>query len=89
MAALSGELSFATAEAALEQALSAFAGGAGPVEFDLSGVTRTDSAGLALLLELARRARAAGREIRYTGAPEQVAHLARFFGVAALLGLPA
>ena len=89
--AISGELSFRNAVAALDAAQAALAGGPNtastPFEVDLSGVTRADSAGLALLLELAREARAAGRELRCTGVPEQLRRLAGFFGVTDVLAL--
>jgi len=87
--ALSGELSFARVPAALEAARRALPQSSGPVELDLSGVTRVDSAGLALLLELARAARAQGRELRCTHAPEQLRRLAEFFGLSPLLALAA
>ena len=83
---LSGELTFANALAALDGAR-AQAGAPGPLELDLSRVTRVDSAGLALLLELARLARSAGRELRCTHAPEQLRRLAEFFGLSQLLAL--
>ena len=86
---LAGELDFAHAEAALAQGRAALAEGSGPLELDLSGVTRADSAGLALLLELAREARAAGRELRCTRVPEQLRRLAGFFGVTDVLALSA
>ena len=85
---ISGELSFANAVAALEAARAALAGSQGPFEVDLNGVTRADSAALALLLELAREVRAAGRELRCIGAPEQLRRLAGFFGVTEVLALP-
>lgn len=84
---LSGELSFASVTATLDTARAALADGQGPVELDLRGVTRVDSAGLALLLELARGAKAAGRELRLTHAPEQLRRLADFFGLSELLAL--
>jgi phospholipid transport system transporter-binding protein len=87
--AVSGELSFRNAVAALEAAQAAMAGGQGVFELDLGGVTRADSAGLALLLELARDARAAGRELRCTRVPEQLRRLAGFFGVTEVLALSA
>ena len=86
---LSGELSFATAEAALAQGRAAVTHGDGAVEIDLAGVTRTDSAGLALLLELVRNARERKREVRFTRVPEQLRKLAEFFGIAEILGLTA
>lgn len=86
---LSGELSFDRVPAALEALRPALKAGQGPLEIDLGGVTRADSAGLALLLELARAARAAGRELRFTRAPAQLRRLAEFFGLAELLALSA
>lgn len=87
--AITGELSFRTAVAALGAAQAALAQGQGAFEVDLGGVTRADSAGLALLLELARDARAAGRELRCTRVPEQLRRLAGFFGVTDVLAFPA
>jgi phospholipid transport system transporter-binding protein len=89
--AISGELSFRNAVPALEAAQAALAAeqGQGAFEVDLGGVTRADSAGLALLLELARDARAAGRELRCTRVPEQLKRLAGFFGVTDVLAFPA
>lgn len=87
--AISGELSFRNVVAALDAARAAMAGGEGPFELDLGGVTRADSAGLALLLELAREARDAGRELRCARVPEQLRRLAGFFGVTDVLSLSA
>jgi phospholipid transport system transporter-binding protein len=84
---LSGELTFASALAALDGARGQVTAGQGPVELDLAAVTRVDSAGLALLLELARLARGAGRELRCVHAPEQLRRLAEFFGLSSLLAL--
>jgi phospholipid transport system transporter-binding protein len=85
--AIGGELSFASAAAALEAARAALADGQGPFEVDLAGVTRADSAALALLLELSRQARKAGRELKCLNAPEQLRRLAGFFGVTEVLAL--
>ena len=85
--ALSGDLSFAHTIAVLEQTRPQVESGQGPVELDLSAVRRVDSAGIALLLELARAARKAGREFKVTGAPEQLRRLAEFFGLTSLLAL--
>jgi phospholipid transport system transporter-binding protein len=87
MPALTGELSFAQVPALLPRVRAEIESGDGPVELDLAGVTRVDSAGLALLLELTRAARRRGRDLRCTGAPEQLRRLADFFGLAPLLAL--
>lgn len=84
---LPGELDFANILAALERARAELASGSGPLELDLSGVTRADSSGLALLLELSRMARARKRELRITRAPAQLRRLAEFFGLNGLLPL--
>ncbi|HEX7380604.1 MAG TPA: STAS domain-containing protein [Nevskiaceae bacterium] len=54
---------------------------------DLAHVTRLDSAGIALLLELTRRARARGGAFKVEGVAPNVMALLRFFGVDALLDL--
>lgn len=50
---------------------------AGRVEIDLRGVSRSDSAGLALLVEWMRQAREAGKEIRFLNIPRQMLAIAR------------
>jgi phospholipid transport system transporter-binding protein len=75
---LEGELSFAQVPQQLRQAESLVAGGS----LDLSRVSRADSAGLALLLELTRRRRGS---LTIRGANEQVLQLARFFGLDKIL----
>ncbi len=54
---------------------------------DLSGITRADSAGLALLLELRRHAQARGTALSFTGAPPQLRELTDFFGLTSALAL--
>lgn len=54
---------------------------------DLSKVTRADSAGISLLLELSRRAQKRGVQLRITGANEQIRSLLRFFGLDEILTL--
>lgn len=85
--ALKGELNFATTPAALaasSDSVDAADAGA-PIVLDLSAVTRTDSAGLALLLELTRTARARGARLQIEKAPPQLRKLAEFFGLDELL----
>lgn len=81
-AVLEGELSFARVPQWLAQAATLSASDT----LDLSRVTRADSAGLALLLELTRRAKARGAVLKLHGAPDQVVDLARFFGLQSILG---
>jgi phospholipid transport system transporter-binding protein len=84
---LSGELNFATTPGALGQASAALgaADTSAPIILDLSGVTRADSAGLALLLELTRAAQARGGKLQIEKSPPQVRKLAEFFGLHGLL----
>lgn len=76
-AVLEGELSFARVPHWLGQADALVSG----PELDLGKVTRADSAGLALLLELSRRARKQGHELKLRAAPPQLLQLATFFGL--------
>lgn len=59
--------------------------GSAPLVLDLSGVTRADSAGLALLLELTRMALARGGTLQIEKSPPQLRKLAEFFGLDELL----
>ncbi len=83
MATLPAALNFSTVPAVLAQADSFVVAGA----LDLSGVTRADSAGISLLLEMSRRAQARGVQLRITGANEQIRSLLKFFGVDGTLTL--
>jgi phospholipid transport system transporter-binding protein len=76
---LEGELSFAQVPQQLRRAEALIAGGS----LDLSRVSRADSAGLALLLELSRRS--GSRPLVIRGANEQVLQLSRFFGLDKIL----
>lgn len=61
--------------------------GDGEVAVDLSGVGRVDSAGVALLLEWVREARAHGRALVFRGMPAQLLAIARVSGVDTILPL--
>ena len=76
---LSGDLTFATVPA-LARKQAAPAG-----EVDLGGVTRADSAGLALLLDWLAAARASGDGLTYSRLPSQLAAIARVSGIAEVL----
>ncbi len=83
---LSGELDFATAPALWrqgDQILGAQVGGA--VEVDLSGVTHSDSAGLALLVAWQSQAQAAGVALRYAALPDRLVAIAKISRVESLL----
>ncbi len=82
--ALSGAMSFDTAEQILRASESLFEQH-NRLELDLSGVTDTDSAGLALLLEWVTWANHTVREIRFAGMPEKIMAIARTTEVEGLL----
>lgn len=51
------------------------------IEVDLSGIQRLDSAGLAGLVELQRRASARGSRLYWHAIPENLRELARVYGL--------
>lgn len=57
----------------------------GPVELDLTAVERTNSAGVALLLEWRRQAHQRGVELYLRGLPDAVLQLARLSDVEGLV----
>jgi phospholipid transport system transporter-binding protein len=73
---LRGAVNFATARAVLEQSAALFRD-VPVIKVDLSGVTETDSAGLALLIEWVSWARQAQREMRFFEIPKQICAIAR------------
>jgi phospholipid transport system transporter-binding protein len=86
-----GALTFATARQARELGLRVLAAAAATqLELDCAGVTASDSAGLAVLLDFLAWARHAGRGLRLTELPEEVRAIARISEVDALLesGVP-
>ena len=75
---VSGELSFNTVNALLaESRQSIFAQHSAELVLDLGGISRADSAGLALLLQWMRMARASDRKIHFHHLPEQLLAIAR------------
>lgn len=78
---LTGDLGFSQVNKVLGNA-QVFTGGD---TLDLSKVTSIDSAGVSLLLELTRRARAAGRTLVIRGASRRTRELITFFRVSELL----
>lgn len=82
---LSGEMTFGTASAAIRDAAGIITSAYTPLEFDLSGILRADSAGVALLLEWQRIARRARCELRYVNLPVSVQSIMRVSGVTSML----
>ena len=82
--AASGELSFATAAAALDAGLRLMGPGQA-LTVDLAGVTSGDSAGLAVLVEWLSAAQARGAALAYAAVPAQILAVARISGLAELL----
>jgi len=74
--ALSGRMSFDTAGQILKESEEMFDEHT-LIEVDLSGVTHTDSAGLALMLEWITWANHTVREIRFQGTPDKIDAIAR------------
>jgi phospholipid transport system transporter-binding protein len=81
-----GPLTFATARRAFEQGAAALADASGAkLEIDCRGITASDSAGLAVLLEWLSLSKRAGRSLRYAQLPQGLAALARISDVEDLL----
>ena len=81
---VSGKMTFATAERILRASEELFEEHS-QLEIDLSGVTASDSAGLALLLEWVTWANHSVREIRFKDMPEKILAIARTTEVEHLL----
>ena len=79
-----GSLHFTTVSALLTAGVAAINAGRAAV-IDLAGVTTSDSAGLALLIEWLSVAKAAGRTLRFDNVPSQLQQLARLSEVEELL----
>ena len=82
---IEGTLDFDTAREALESLAPALASGEVRT-VDLSGVTRSNSAALALLVEWRALARRAGYALAFAGIPEGIRQLARVCEVEGLIG---
>lgn len=82
--ALAGEMTFETAEQILRASESAFEEHT-QLEIDLAGITVSDSAGLALLLEWVTWANHSVREISFTNIPEKIHAIAKTTEVEPLL----
>ncbi|WJW74847.1 STAS domain-containing protein [Thiohalobacter sp. IOR34] len=84
--AVRGELSFATVPALLRSSLTLFEA-APRLDIDLSGVERSDSAGLALLVEWMREARRHDKPVRFLNTPRQMLAIARVSSLDQILPL--
>jgi len=84
---LSGDLTFATVSALLEESRGVFAAASDDLRIDLAGVGRADSAGLALLIEWLREARRVGRTLEFHAVPAQMLAIAEASGLADILPL--
>jgi len=84
--ALNGCLSFKTVDRLLRDSAGLFRNSA-PLVVDLSGVERTDSAGLALLVEWMKMAQRTGKELTFCNMPEQMLEIARTCGLVDVLPL--
>jgi phospholipid transport system transporter-binding protein len=89
-----GALTFSTARRAYEAGCrfmgdrangTAASSSAGTLQIDCAGVTESDSAGLAVLIEWLAAAGRAGRHVRYSNLPEGIRATAAISDVAAFL----
>jgi len=83
---VSGDLTFTTAASGIGMTDELFAEMA-QLDLDLSEVTRSDSAGLALLIEWMRQAKKVNKPIRFFNMPAQMLALAEASGMEELLPL--
>ena len=74
---VAGDLVHATVDRLLGEDALLFDDGAAQIEIDLSAVSHTTSAGLALMLEWLRQARARNVAIRFSHVPTQIIGIAR------------
>lgn len=84
---MSGSLTFQTVPGFHGHAGSLLQGNAQPITVDMKGITLTDSAGLALMIEWLQMARAAKRELVFANLPDQMTDLIRVNGLQKIFGL--
>ena len=82
--AINGELTFATVPSVVRSGYGDLDSG-GQVQVDLAGITRVDSAGIALLIDLTRTLRKHSGDILFVNAPPQLMAIAGVSGLAAVL----
>lgn len=86
--AIIGELNHQTVPALLKSSGTLFDTGngqRGDLDIDLTAVSRSDSAGVALLIEWLRRAKKSQRQIRFNNMPKQMHEIAKVTGVDKML----
>jgi len=81
---LEGDLSFSSVPAMLKFSPRAMTAGR-VIKVDLKGVSRADSAGLALLVEWLRESERAGKVIVFTNVPQQLQDIALLCGLDGIL----
>ena len=81
---LSGELTFDTVNSVRQQGMGLLSSD-GPDIIDLKGVTHSDSAGIALLLEWLREAKRLNKHIHFINMPQQMQAIAKVSGLQELL----
>lgn len=84
---VSGSLSYDTAADLLARTRDALRAGSGAATIDLRGVERMDSAGLALMVEWLRLARAAQRPLSFVHLSEQLCEMIRVHDLGRTLGV--
>lgn len=82
---VSGVLNFDTVPALMKQAEQLFKS-QNEVSVDLAGVTDSNSAGLALLLEMLRTIKMQNKSINFKNMPEQISIVASAYGIDSELG---
>ena len=81
---LSGALTFETVPSVWRTSATVLSAG-GDITFDLQGVSHTDSAGLALLIEWLRTARRMGKRMTFKNIPPQMLAIATVSGLEHIL----
>ena len=82
-----GELNMITVPTLLQSMTSQFPASGSEIHIDLAGVTRSDSAGLALLVEWLREAESREISMRFHNLPHQLQEIARVSDLLPLLPL--
>ena len=82
---IEGSLDFATVPAVVTRVAEILGNGAASIVIDLKGVTRADSAGLALLVEWMRVAHRRHRNIAFRNIPAQMLAIAKVSGLERIL----